>query len=187
MAEYEDIWEEIKDKVSLQEEMEKHGVSLIRTGRRMKCVCPFHMENNPSMIINMGEVETFKCFGCQASGSVIDFIMMIKGVGFSGAKEYFTENYALEFGKNLDIKELMVRKIREKKQKKAIASYMLRVSRKVKKFMSKSIDPIKDLEKIKIYLQLADEAAYEEYIDGLTQMGKKIDRVISKYSEKRND
>jgi len=41
---------------------------------RIKICCPFHNEKTPSFVINR-KTNKYKCFGCQARGSVIDFIM----------------------------------------------------------------------------------------------------------------
>lgn len=56
------------------EVVEKHGVTLKRSGSVMKGCCPFHNEKTPSFIVwpNTGR---WKCFGCNESGDVISFVM----------------------------------------------------------------------------------------------------------------
>jgi len=50
-------------------------------GKKRKCgLCPFHDESTPSFYIFPD--NKFKCFGCQAHGSAIDFVMMRDGVNF---------------------------------------------------------------------------------------------------------
>ena len=41
--------------------------------------CPFHNDSKPSHTINR---TFFYCFGCQCSGSIIDFYMLISGGSF---------------------------------------------------------------------------------------------------------
>jgi len=46
--------------------------------------CMFHNEKTPSMVINTDR-NTFKCFGCQKYGSVIDMYMQLAGVNLADA------------------------------------------------------------------------------------------------------
>jgi DNA primase len=51
-----------------------HGIA-VPTGRvQIKVLCPFHDETKPSLSINLAQ-GVFHCFGCGASGSVIDFVL----------------------------------------------------------------------------------------------------------------
>lgn len=52
----------------------KAGVKLSRAGREWKGCCPFHDDNSPSFTI-YGDDRRFQCFGCNAQGDVIDFVM----------------------------------------------------------------------------------------------------------------
>lgn len=51
-----------------------------------KWLCPFHQERTPSFSVQLAR-NTFKCFGCGKSGSVIDFIMLQRGIDFPEACE----------------------------------------------------------------------------------------------------
>ena len=66
-----DIFSEIKNRLDIQEVLEVYGVDINPKGFAL---CPFHSEKTPSFRIN-GKNNTFKCFGCDAGGSVIDFVM----------------------------------------------------------------------------------------------------------------
>ena len=50
-------------------------------GGRWVAPCPFHSETKPSFSINESE-GFFYCFGCQASGDLIDFYCRINGLDF---------------------------------------------------------------------------------------------------------
>lgn len=52
--------------------------------------CPFHDESNGSFGVNMFDGH-FKCFGCDAKGSIFDFHMRRYGVDFKTAMKQFAE------------------------------------------------------------------------------------------------
>jgi DNA primase len=59
-------------------------VSLKKRGANYIARCPFHSEKTPSFNVHQAK-GIFKCFGCQAGGSVYDFIMQIEGCSFPEA------------------------------------------------------------------------------------------------------
>jgi DNA primase len=72
-------------------EMVNRYVDLKPAGGRFMGVCPFHQETKPSMSVNP-EQGFYYCFGCQASGDVIDFYCRINGLDFmDGLKELASE------------------------------------------------------------------------------------------------
>ncbi len=60
------------------------GVQLRRSGRGYLGCCPFHEDSTASMSVG-GVPDRFHCFGCGASGDVIDFTQRRHGVGFREA------------------------------------------------------------------------------------------------------
>jgi len=50
----------------------------------VQVLCPFHADKNPSLSINIKN-GAFKCFGCDAKGSVFDFHMKKYNLEFKGA------------------------------------------------------------------------------------------------------
>lgn len=56
-------------------------VRLTRRGRSFVGLCPFHKEKSPSFHVH-AERGFFHCFGCQESGSAIDFVMKTNGLEF---------------------------------------------------------------------------------------------------------
>ena len=59
---------------------------LRRSGSRLLGLCPFHEERTPSFFIFPD--SHFHCYGCQAHGDVIDFVMKTKGISFIEAVRY---------------------------------------------------------------------------------------------------
>ena len=63
----ESVFEAVKQSITVREAAQMYGIEVNRSG--MAC-CPFHDDKNPSMKLNE---EYFYCFGCGATGDVIDF------------------------------------------------------------------------------------------------------------------
>lgn len=59
-------------------------VRLRQSGREWTACCPFHDDHSPSFTI-FDEGQRFHCFGCGASGDVLDFVQRIAGVGLTEA------------------------------------------------------------------------------------------------------
>jgi hypothetical protein len=45
--------------------------------RGNKCVCPFHEDKDPSLILNDNQ-NTFHCFGCHIKGDIVEFIRRLE-------------------------------------------------------------------------------------------------------------
>lgn len=61
-------------------------INLVRKGREMVGLCPFHDDHKPSMYVNPDK-QIFKCFACSAGGDVIKFVQMREGLSFMRAVE----------------------------------------------------------------------------------------------------
>lgn len=68
----------------IAEVISSSGVELRRLGRRLKGLCPFHADAEPSLVVYPREANYF-CFGCGAGGDVIDFVERANGVSFREA------------------------------------------------------------------------------------------------------
>lgn len=77
-----DLFTQIKMAVSVKEAAEYYGLEVNRGN--MVC-CPFHNDRTPSMKLNE---DYFYCFGCGASGDVIDLAARLFGLsGYEAAKK----------------------------------------------------------------------------------------------------
>ena len=65
--------EAVKGRHLLGDVMEAAGVQLRGRGRVRQGVCPFHDEAEGSFTV-YGDTERFHCFGCGATGDVLDFV-----------------------------------------------------------------------------------------------------------------
>lgn len=65
-------------------------VDLKRAGRNVKGLCPFHNEKTPSFTV-FPDTKSFYCFGCNASGDAISFIMRIENLAYVEAVKLLAE------------------------------------------------------------------------------------------------
>ena len=70
-------------------------VELKKRGRNFFGLCPFHNEKTPSFSVNPDK-QIFKCFGCGAGGSSIDFVMEIEKLDFVESIKYLADQYGVE-------------------------------------------------------------------------------------------
>ena len=84
----ESVFEVVKQSVTVREAAEMYGIAVGRGG--MAC-CPFHDDRHPSMKLNE---DYFYCFGCGATGDVIDFTARLYDLSPKEA----AEKLALDFG-----------------------------------------------------------------------------------------
>lgn len=69
-------------------------VNLKRKGKNMVGLCPFHNEKTPSFNIYTDN-GSFYCFGCQAGGDVITFIMKIENLDYIEAVRFLAQRVGL--------------------------------------------------------------------------------------------
>ena len=82
------IFETVKAAVPVRQAAERYGLKVNRNG--MAC-CPFHNDRHPSLKLNE---EYFFCFGCGATGDVIEFTAKLFDLGSLQA----AQRLAVDFG-----------------------------------------------------------------------------------------
>ena len=70
-------------------------VSLVKKGREMVGLCPFHDDHRPSMNVNPAK-QIFKCFACGAGGDVFKFVQMRENLSFPQAIERLAERAGIK-------------------------------------------------------------------------------------------
>ena len=83
------VFETVKQFVTVREAAERYGIEVKRGG--MAC-CPFHDDKNPSMKLNE---EYFYCFGCGATGDVIDLTARLYNLSPKEAAEKLAQDFGL--------------------------------------------------------------------------------------------
>lgn len=85
---------EIRDRSSIQEVVSDY-VTLKKTGKNYKGLCPFHSEKTPSFMVNE-EKQIFHCFGCGEGGDVFTFLMKAGQFSFPQAVEELAKRYGVQ-------------------------------------------------------------------------------------------
>ena len=91
---------EIKEAASIEEVVGQY-VKLERRGKNLLGLCPFHADSKPSFTVSP-ERGIFHCFGCQAGGNVISFVMQYHKMSFPEAAAELARRYGI----NLTVKDM---------------------------------------------------------------------------------
>jgi DNA primase len=75
--------EEVRSKTDIIQLISQY-LTLKKSGRNFKALCPFHSEKVPSFMVSP-ERQIWKCFGCGAGGDVYQFLMRTEGMEFGEA------------------------------------------------------------------------------------------------------
>jgi DNA primase len=81
--------EQIKDALELRQVMEHYGV---RFNGRGYAKCPFHTEKTASLSLKKGR---YTCFGCGATGDVIEFVLRYFNLDFGQALVRLNNDFSL--------------------------------------------------------------------------------------------
>lgn len=88
---------EIKDRLDIVQVIEKY-VHLKQTGKNFVGICPFHKEKTPSFIVSP-DIQRYKCFGCNSSGDIFNFIQNIENLDFPETLEKLANMAGVELRK----------------------------------------------------------------------------------------
>jgi len=67
---------------------------LQKKGRRHWGLCPFHNEKTPSFSVN-AELNLYYCFGCKASGNIVQFVMEMEKLTYPEALVHLAKQFHL--------------------------------------------------------------------------------------------
>jgi DNA primase len=84
---------EIKEAASIEEVVGQY-VKLERRGKNLLGLCPFHADSKPSFTVSPDR-GIFHCFGCQAGGNVISFVMQYHKMSFPEAVQELARRYGI--------------------------------------------------------------------------------------------
>jgi len=90
----ENITDEIKSRCNIVDVIGRH-VPLKKSGSNYAGLCPFHNEKTPSFYVYEAK-QFYICFGCGATGDVIDFVQRYNNLDFHGAVEKLAGEYGIE-------------------------------------------------------------------------------------------
>jgi len=117
----ESVFEVVKQSVTAREAAELYGIAVGRGG--MTC-CPFHDDRNPSLKLNE---DYFYCFGCGATGDVIDFTARLYDLSPKEAAEKLAQDFGLAYDSKAPIRRNYVRQKSEVQLRKENREHAWRV------------------------------------------------------------
>ena len=117
----ESVFEAVKQSVTVRETAQMYGIEVNRSG--MAC-CPFHDDKNPSMKLNE---EYFYCFGCGATGDVIDFTARLYNLSPKEAAEKLAQDFGLAYDSQAPPQRRYVRQKTEAQKFKEDRDHAFRV------------------------------------------------------------
>lgn len=89
-----DFIEKVREATDITQLMAERGIKLVRSGRRLRGLCPFHREKAPSFYVEP-DLGLYYCFGCGASGDAIKFVMETEAMAFPEALDYLAERFGV--------------------------------------------------------------------------------------------
>jgi DNA primase len=84
---------EIREAASIEEVVGQY-VKLTPRGKTLLGLCPFHVDSKPSFTVSPDR-GIFHCFGCQAGGNVISFVMQYHKLSFPEAAAELARRYGI--------------------------------------------------------------------------------------------
>lgn len=108
------IIQEVAEKNDIYDVVSKY-VTLKKTGNSYTGLCPFHNEKTPSFSVSARR-GIFHCFGCNAGGNVITFLMKIENIPFIEAVEKLAEAANIALPKNSSYSTEDAAKIKRQKE-----------------------------------------------------------------------
>ena len=115
------LFEAVKQSVTVKEAAELYGIEVKRGG--MAC-CPFHDDKHPSMKLNE---EYFYCFGCGATGDVIDLTARLYNLSSKEAAEKLAQDFGLIYDSQAPPQRNYVRQKTEAQKFKESRDHAFRV------------------------------------------------------------
>lgn len=86
--------ERVRSEASIVEVVSE-TVKLRRSGANYSGLCPFHSERSPSFYVRENS-NSYHCFGCNASGDAISFVMATRAMNFPDAIEFLASRFGIE-------------------------------------------------------------------------------------------
>ena len=86
--------EEIKSRLPIEELVGQYR-QLTKKGSNFACLCPFHNDTHPSMVVSPDKGIAF-CFACNTGGDIFSFYQSIEGVEFRQALKDLADRTGVE-------------------------------------------------------------------------------------------
>ena len=90
--------QELTEKADIESVISPY-ITLKRSGRNLKGLCPFHNEKTPSFMV-YPESNSFYCFGCGVGGSAITFVEKMENLDYVEAVKSLAEKFNMTIPEN---------------------------------------------------------------------------------------
>lgn len=101
------LFEAVKQSVTTRQAAERYGLNVNRNGM---AVCPFHRDRHPSMKVD----RRYYCFGCGATGDVIDFVSRLHGISAKEAALMLARDFSIPYEDGTDApRQSAMKKLRQ--------------------------------------------------------------------------
>ncbi len=87
---FQDFIDEVRERNDLIEVASEY-IKLKRVGNRYAALCPFHNDKKSPSLSFAPDKQLFYCFGCNATGNVIHFIMRMENLEFYDALKFLAD------------------------------------------------------------------------------------------------
>lgn len=91
------IWENVKNKLTVDEVISSY-IPIQSNGANYRCVCPFHREKSPSLIISP-QKGIWHCFGCGQGGDIFKFVEEYEHITKAEALQILAKKAGVELEK----------------------------------------------------------------------------------------
>lgn len=109
------IIQEVAEKNDIYDVISKY-VHLKKAGNSYVGLCPFHNEKTPSFSVSPKR-GIFHCFGCNAGGNVISFVMKIEGISFYEAVQKLADEANIMLPQNTSYTSEDAANLKKKKER----------------------------------------------------------------------
>jgi hypothetical protein len=165
---------DVKQALNIRQVVEHYGFNVNRAGL---IKCPIHREKTPSMKIYNNN-KGFYCFGCNAGGTVIDFVMKLFGVDCKTAINKLIEDFRLNNTVKLTKFEKMKIAVNESLRKKKQQEYEKREEEywiEFEKYAELDVQKIRNKPKIgeemnDLFIEALQKLCYQEFMLDLAEV-----------------
>ena len=103
MNDLKDIIEEIKSRCDIVDVISDY-MHIEKSGSNYTGLCPFHTEKTGSFMVSKSK-QIYKCFGCNAGGDVISFVMRWENIDFMEAVKILAKRCGITLDRNISEEE----------------------------------------------------------------------------------
>ena len=97
-----DLLETIKNRSNIVDVVQER-LNIVRKGKVIKALCPFHDDKTPSLIVSESK-QIFKCFSCGMGGDIVTFLMEYDKINFKEALKQLATRYGINLPRTFNLK-----------------------------------------------------------------------------------